>query len=63
MGLNTPKDQLLDSSVDGFNKMAREMGKVSTVGVKVIPTSEAYRQNYDRIVWYGGDHVAFEEKG
>ena len=59
-GYNTPRDQLMDMSQDKFIKMERGYRRNHT-GVKVIPTSEAFRKNYDNICWLS--NAVWEGKG
>ena len=61
-GYNTPKDQLLDGSVDEFNRNVKELSRTPS-SVKVIPTSDAFRENYDRILWRSRGTLVWEEKG
>jgi hypothetical protein len=64
-GYNTPKDKLLDGDVGQFNRDVRELSHLSS-GVKVIPTSDAFRRNYVHIKGFKGyiEPIAvWEEKG
>ena len=49
-GLSTPKEQLYDAPVDTLLKGYKKR-RNNPMRVQVIPTSEAYRQNYDLVRW------------
>jgi hypothetical protein len=49
-GLSTPKEQLMDGSVDSLLKGYKKR-RNNPMRVQVIPTSALFRENYDRIRW------------
>ncbi len=49
-GLSTPKEQLMDGSVDTLLKGYRKR-RNNPMRVQVIPTSNLYRENYEKIEW------------
>jgi hypothetical protein len=56
-GLNEPLDKIIDIPVDRFTRMT---GVRDNYRLKVIPTTDAYRENYDRI--FGGPMI-MQDKG
>ena len=49
-GMNTPEDQLMDGGVDQLLKGYKKRWN-NPMRVQIIPTSDAYRDNYERIRW------------
>ena len=60
-GYTTPKEQLLNRDVDQFNRDVKDLSHISVLGVKIIPTSNLYRENYGKINWH--PNAVWEEKG
>ena len=47
-GLSTPLDKIVDTPFDSLLKARK---RAHGTGVKVIPTSRQFRENYDKIQW------------
>jgi len=51
-GQKIPLDEIIDMPIDRFNKVRKSV-RHPLFGVRVMPTTDLYRNNYERINWEG----------